>query len=105
MKAGILRNKIEIYNPVVTTTDFGNTKTEYTLFTTTRANVRYNSGSRVVENDEIFYPHSKTFIIRHYVAVTEPMRIKFEDKFYRIISINSNQYYNNKEILAELVNE
>lgn len=105
MKAGILKNQIGIYTPVITTTDYGNTKTEYELVTTTRANVRYNSGSRVVENDEIFYPHSKTFIVRHYVQVTEPMRIKYEDKFYRIISINFNQTYRDKEIIAELVNE
>lgn len=105
MKAGILKEKIEIYEPTIITTDYGNSKREYTLHYTTRANVQYNSGARVNENDEVFYPNNKTFIVRHYVPVTEPMRIKFEDKFYRIISINSDKYYNDKVIYTELVNE
>lgn len=105
MKAGILKERIEIHEPRIITTEYGDSKTEYSLFYVTRANVKYNSGSRVTENDEIVYPHSKTFIVRHYVPVKEPMRIKFEDNFYRIISINSNKYYNDKKIYAELVNE
>ncbi len=105
MKAGILKEKIEIWEPQVTTTDYGDTKIDYVLFYTTRANVQYNSGSRVNENSEVFYPTNKTFIVRHYVPVREPMRIKFEDKFYQISSIVPNKYYNDKVIYSELVNE
>lgn len=105
MKAGILREKIEIYAPTVLNTEYGNTKTEYTLSYTTRASVQYDSGSRGNQNNEIFYSVTKTFIVRHYVPVSEPMRIKHEDKFYRIISIQPNKYYNDKEIITELVNE
>lgn len=105
MKAGLLKEKIEIYKPTVVTTDYGNSKLTYSLYYTTRANVQYNSGTRTRENDEVFYPNNKTFIVRHYVPVTEPMQIKFEDKFYRILSINADKYYNDKVIYTELVNE
>lgn len=105
MKAGILKEKIEIWEPVITTTDYGDTKIDYELFYTTRANVQYNAGARVNENSEVFYPTNKTFIVRHYVPVREPMRIKFEDKFYQISSIVPNKYYNDKVIYTELVNE
>lgn len=105
MKAGLLKEKIEIYSPDIITTEYGDSKVEYMLHYTTRANVQYNSGARVNENNEVFYPNNKTFIVRHYVPVEEPMRIKFENKFYRIISINSDKYYNDKVIYTELVNE
>lgn len=105
MKAGILKEKIEIYEPIITTTDYGDSKIDYELHYTTHAHVMYNSGTRTNENNEVFYPTNRTFIVRHYVPVTEPMRIKFEDKYYQIISINPNKYYNDKEIYTELVNE
>lgn len=105
MKAGTLKWKIEIWKPITITTDYGDSKTEYELHYTTHANMLYNSGTRTVENDEIVYPNNKTFIVRHYVPVEEPMRVKFEGQFYQIISINPNKYYNDKELYTELVNE
>lgn len=105
MKAGLLKEKIEVYKPVTVTTDYGDSTTQYELFYTTRAHVMYNSGTRVNENSEIFYPTNRTFIVRHYVPVEEPMRIKFEDKYYQIISIDPNKYHNDREIYTRLVNE
>lgn len=105
MKAGILKEKIEIYKPVVMQTDFGNSKTDYQQCYETRAAVLHNGGTRLNQNSEIFYPNNKTFITRHYVPVVENMRIKFENKFYQITSITPNKYYNDKEIYTELVNE
>lgn len=105
MKAGILREKIEIWEPNIEVTAYGTHKKTYVFSYSTRANVTYNSGTRTTENDEIVYPNNKTFIVRHYVPVKEPMRIKYEDKFYQIQSINPNKYYNDKEIYTTLVNE
>lgn len=105
MKAGKLKDIIEIWKPVVNTTEYGDSVTQYEFHYKTRAEVIYNSGSRTNENDEIFYPTSRTFRVRYYVDVKEPMRIKFDDKFYQIISIEPNKYYNNKTIITELVNE
>jgi head-tail adaptor len=105
MKAGILREKIEIWEPVTTTTSYGDQQTEYQFVREVRANVRYDSGSRTTENDEIFYTVYKTFIVRYYTDVVETMRIKFDNKFYRILSIEPNKYYNDKVIHTELVNE
>lgn len=105
MKAGILREKIEIYKPETITTEYGDSETEYVLHYTTRASILYNSGTKTNENNEVFYPTTKTFIVRHYVPVDEPMRIKFEDKYYQILSVNKNKYYNDITIVADLVNE
>jgi len=105
MNAGILRDKIEIYEPVIVKTDFGSNKNSWKLFCTTRAKVDYGSGGRSNENNEIVYNNTYTFIVRHYVQVKEIMQIKFNDNMYRIISIKPNKYYNDKEIVAELVNK
>lgn len=105
MKAGILKETIEIYKPIQRVTKFGDATTEYEFFYKTKSAVKYNSGSRQIMNDEIVYPSSRQFIIRHYVPVLETMRIKYDNKFYQIISIEPNKYYNDKSIIADLVNE
>ena len=105
MKAGILKENIEIYEPVTVTTDFGNTTQTWKRFYTTRASVLHNGGTRLNQNDEIFYPNNKTFIVRHYVPVVEKMRIHYQGKKYQITSIIPNRYYNDKEIYTTLVNE
>lgn len=105
MKAGILKENIEIYEPVTVTTDFGNTTQTWQRFYTTRASVLHNGGTRLNQNDEIFYPNNKTFIVRHYVPVVEKMRIHYQGKMYQITSIIPNKYFNDKEIYTTLVNE
>lgn len=105
MKAGILKENIEIYEPVTFTTDFGDTKQTWKRFYTTRAAVLHNGGTRINQNDEIFYPNNKTFIVRHYVPVVEKMRIHYQGKKYQITSIIPNKYFNDKEIYTTLVNE
>ena len=105
MKAGLLNEKIEIYSKAVTISESGSVKQNYELSYSTRASVRHNSGSQINSNGEVFYPTNKTFIVRMYVPVKEPMRIKYDNKFYKIISINIDKTFNNKVIIAELINE
>lgn len=105
MKAGLLKEKVFIYKPVITKTDFGDTKVDYELYYPTRAAVLWNSGNRENENNEIFFAQNKTFIIRSYVPITEQSRIKFNGKFYRVLSVEPNKVYNNLQVVAELINE
>ena len=105
MKAGNLKEKIEIYKPVATKTDFGNNRITYELHYTTRCMVRHDSGNKEETNGEIFHSKNKMFIVRYYVPVQENMRIKYEGDFYSIQSIIPNKYYNNLEMYCTLVNE
>lgn len=105
MKAGLLKEKVYIYKPLVTKTDFGDTKVTYELSYTTRAGVLWNSGSRENENNEIFFAQNKTFIIRRYVPITEQCRIKYENKYYRVLSIEPNKKYHNLTVETTLINE
>lgn len=105
MKAGILTERIELFQPVVKTTEFGNKKTEWERVCSTRAAVDYVSGTRVIEAEEMFYPQSRTFLVRHYVPVQEPMRIRYNCQDYQITSISRNKKYRDILITADLVNE
>lgn len=105
MKSGILRESIEIWEYTVSTSDYGDTTKTWTKSYTTRANVRYNSGNKVNQNDEVFYPRTRTFIVRYYVPVSEPNRVKYDGKFWQIESIAPDRFYNDKVIIATLVNE
>ena len=55
---------------------------------------------------EIIYENTVSFIVRFYCPVEDTMRIKYQDKLYRIISINPDRdLYRNKTIITELINE
>lgn len=105
MRAGILNEQIEIWEPEYKDTGYGHKQMELVWFYTTRANIRYDSGSRINDNNEIFYTNNVTFTIRYYVPVKPQMQIKYKDNFYRIISIKPSHEINQKEIITELVNE
>lgn len=105
MKAGMLKEVVELYKPLVTKSDFGGTNVSYEKFYTTRAGVLWDSGSRENENNEIFFAQYKTFIMRKYVPITEQSRIKYNNKLYRVLSIEPNKKYNNLTIVTELINE
>lgn len=105
MKAGKLKDIIEIYNPIVTTSEFGSSKTEYKLFYTTRAEIKYNSASKQVENNEIVNTRNITATLRYYVPILENMIVKFNNNRYRIDSIEPSKTYNNKIIILEKINE
>lgn len=105
MNAGILKEVILIYQPVLEKTESGAARTSWEPFYETHANVNYSSGNRSDENNELVYNNYYRFIVRHYVPVKENMRIHYNGNDYRINSIEPNKYYNNKEIYAEKVNK
>ena len=105
MRAGILKEKFDVYVNKETTTEFGNKQSNWEKLYSVRCAVKNNGGGRTIENNEIVYPYVKEFIVRHYVVIDERMQIKFNGKNYRVISIEPNKYYNDKIIVAEQINE
>ena len=106
MESGVLVNKVTFQKQVVSVDEYGHESVSYVDDFTTRAEVIYNSGNRDIQNQEVFYDTTLTFRVRYYCPVEETMRIKYQDKQYRIININPEKlYYNRKTIIAEIVNE
>lgn len=105
MNAALLKDPIEIYELKTSKTEYGTIETSYVLKYNTRAHIMFNSESQVVSEGEIFYPINRTFIVRHYVPIVETDLIRWNDKFWKIMSINPNKYYNDQEILTTLKND
>lgn len=105
MYAGLLREKIEIYDFVKTKSTTGVISETQTKTYECRAKVGHISGSRQVINGEITTPYVKNFVCRIYVPVGDSSQIKYKDKFYRVISIDKDPEMQQQVIIAELVEE
>lgn len=105
MQAGFLNNIIEFEKRIVTSNVYNEQYVDYVKCSACRAQVIYNNGNRAIENNEMVVNYSPTFVIRQYHDINETMRIKFNGKYYRIISIVPNNKLQNKTILTELINE
>ena len=108
MRAGLLSEKISIWQPHIDDTAFGtSSKTSYAVFIPeTKARVTNQRGSRANQNDEIVYGYTVTFTIRGYHKIDERMRLKWQGRFYRILNIvPPTREINEYQIDTELVNE
>lgn len=105
MRAGLLKEPIEIYEPITSSDDYGTQKTIYVFKLKTKARLTHNSGGRATENNEIVFNYSKTFTVRRYINVTELDRIKWNDKYYRILDIEPNKQNQEIKINCELIND
>lgn len=106
MRAGLLNEVIKILSPQYTINEFGEKIQNYIVSYSTRARVEHVSGNRSNENNEIFYSYNKTFTVRSYVPVNEYDLVEYNNKRYRIISIDNRiKAYNDKLIITELIND
>lgn len=106
MESGLLKDNITFQKQFVSVDDYGHEITTYTDAFTTRADVIWNNGNRIVSNEEIFYENTVSFVVRFYCQIDDTMRIQYNGKLYRIISIEPDRdLYRNKTIIAELINE
>ncbi|KAA5365073.1 phage head closure protein [Phocaeicola dorei] len=83
MRAGLLTETILLQESVLVKNEFGATSMEWVDYLQTRANIKFNSGNRVNQNNEIFTSYTLTFTIRYYHKVNEQMRIIYQGKKYR----------------------
>ena len=104
MNSALLKHPIEIYRLETVHTEYGTIEPQYNFYRNTRAHIIFNSETAVTSNGEIYYPTTRTFIIRSYNNPLETDRIKWNNQWWRILSINRNDYYNNIEIMCETVN-
>lgn len=105
MKAGLLKEKIDVITPKIITNDYGEQTTEWELKYSTRARLIHTSGNRIEPNGEIFYSYTKTLEVRSYVPVDDFDRIIWNGKQYRILDIEPNVEQMKKIIRMELVND
>lgn len=105
MRAGLLNEVVTILEPSITINEVGEQSTEYINKLTTKANVEHSTGNRQIENNEVVFNYSKTFKFRIYIDITELDRILWNNKQYRIISIEPNRQYQEQTVIAEMIND
>ena len=105
MQAGLLTEPIEIHRKVKAKSDYGSVQTSYALRTATKAQVIDQGGSRLEENNQIFYDYRKTFVVRYFIDVQDDDHILYENVWYRILNINPERKFNSKSIQCERVQE
>lgn len=89
MNAGLLTEQITFLVPTKTKDEYGAASvTTYTPTTTTRARVKYLSGNKGTDNQEISYNYTLEIQIRHYHQINEDYLIEYNGKKYFIISID-----------------
>lgn len=105
-RAGLLNEVIKIFSPTSTVNEYGEKVQTYKETYETRARVTHDNGARSTENNEIFYSYQKTFTVRSYVPVTEFDQVDYNNKRYRILTIEDRvKDYNDKLIITELIND
>ena len=103
--AGQFNEIIEIWSTFITKNEFGEQENEFNFRNQARAKVKFDSGERLIENNEIFYSYVRTFVVRDYVDVKEFDRIKYKKQFYRILNIQPIHNDRTLVIQTELINE
>jgi head-tail adaptor len=105
MRAGLLNEPVEIWEKSLVTNDYGEQTETWSLKYSTKARLVHKGGSRVIENSEVFYSHLKTFQVRYYVPVGEYDRVKWDNKYYRILNVEPDKERMNKTIEGELIDD
>ena len=104
MRAGLLTEPITIRRASIIKNGYGQEQTVWENYIITRGNVKYNTGNRVIENQEIINTYTVTFTIRSYHNIDEFMRVLYNKKVYRILSINEDRHTQSSTIIGELIN-
>lgn len=106
MRAGLLKEIIEIYRKGIVQDEYGSTSEQYLPIRKTKARVVHKGGNRELINNEIVYPYLKTFEVWNYIDVQEKIdEIHWNNKKYRVLSVESVKEQNKKIIETEEVNE
>ena len=105
MRAGLLTEKIEIWEKTLVTNEFGEQTETWNLKNTTRARLVHNGGNRVIENSEVFFAHTKTFEVRDYNKIGDYDRIVWDNKKYRILNIEPDKAQMKLTVKTELIDD
>jgi len=103
MRAGTLRYSITIIQSISTRDDFGAMFESWNTYSTIRAGIIYKGGNKTIQDHERFNTSNVDFTCRYDKLLNEQMRIVFENKVYKISSINRNPFDNSLIISSVLI--
>lgn len=104
MIIGDLRYKIEILNPVLVKDEYGAENTTWQVFATLRAGKKEISGTKLIDNQEYFNTNRIDWMIHYRRNINENMRVRINNKEYRILYIRELVYKDGLVLETELIN-
>ncbi len=105
MLSGLLNEQIKIKREQRTVNAFGELVGDgFVILAETRAKVEDMGGGRKESNNEIQYLYMKNFIVRSYVPVDDDDVVEFQNKDYRVLSVERRREHNDIKIKTELIN-
>lgn len=107
MRAGLLKDHIEIHRAVKRKNEFGSEEEMFEKALELRATASQDKPNRTIDNGEIFFPDTVTFWIRHLYEnlIFESDRVRWKGKMYRILSFCTFTGDLKIRITAERINE
>lgn len=105
MQAGTLNYLIDIYKPCIEKNEFGEQVTVYKKSIHTRARIIYDNGNRTNEDGDMTYIYNLTFEVRRYHNINEYDQIYYNNKKYRILSIEKKKTEQKQIVTCQLINE
>jgi SPP1 family predicted phage head-tail adaptor len=107
MRAGRLDTKVSFYAKVKTaSSDFGGTTDTWPTETiSTWGEVKYAGGDLTLSSDEKFYSGTIILTVRYRDSITETMRVKIDDIWYRITYIEELGRDEGMKITLQKIND
>lgn len=79
MRSGNLRHRVSFYAKVTTRDDYGSSQDTWPAVTiSTRCEVRWTGGNRILENEEKINTKNMEIIIRYRTGISETMRVQLD---------------------------
>jgi SPP1 family predicted phage head-tail adaptor len=104
IQPGQMREDIIVQKKTTIKDNYGAEAEIFTDYLYLRASIKFASGSKGINNDEIFNYSTVTFTT-YYRDINETMRILCDDKYYRITFLDEIGFREGYNIRAELINE
>jgi len=102
MIIGDLRYKI--LNPVLVKDEYGAENTTWQVFATLRAGKKEISGTKLIDKQEYFNTNRIDWLIHYRRNINENMRVRINNKEYRILYIREIVYKDGLVLETELIN-
>ena len=105
IESGTLTERIQFMSADITRDDYGGQVTSWNPTYACWAKVTYNKGARAITMGEIWLPNTISVLIRYTDKVDERQRMIWNNKTYRIDSLNSSKRDGSATIVATRVDE
>ena len=105
MIIGLMRYKIEVLTPALVVDEYNSTKEIYINYITLKAGLKELSGTKTTDNNELFAATRIDWNIYFRKVINEKMRIKYNNKQYRILYIQEIGIKEGLLIQTELIND